>query len=125
MADKKYPYKSKKEICYHGRCGYPIIHLDEEADQDQDQEQEYIMVRKKGGGTKRLYLTKEGRVPAKLREKKRKREPSGYNICVGKEMKGTKSTGKGDKEFQKKFVESMIACGANVSDKTKKKWKIK
>lgn len=55
----------------------------------------------------------------------KKRKASGFNDCVGKEMRGTKSTGRGDKKFQKKFVESLIACGANVSAKTKKKWKIK
>jgi hypothetical protein len=40
--------KSKKTICYHGRCGKPFIHEDAKG-------KRFIMVRKKGGGTKRLY----------------------------------------------------------------------
>jgi len=52
---KKYPHRSKKKLTYHGRTGKPMIHLSESR-------REYIMVRKKGGGTKRLYL-KNGNVP--------------------------------------------------------------
>ena len=116
--NKKYPYRSEKELCYHGRCGHPLIHLGAKTNR------EYIMVRKKDGGRKRLYL-EAGNVPARLRGEKRKREPSAFNVCVGREMKGTKSKGRGDKSFYKKFIESIITCGGNVSDKTKKKWKIK
>jgi len=36
-------------ITYHGRTGRPVVHVDEEDGR------KYIMVRKKGGGTKRLY----------------------------------------------------------------------
>lgn len=58
---RTYPYRSKKRMCYHDRCGYPLIHADQAG-------KEYIMVRKKGGGTKRLYLVK-GNVPKHLRTK--------------------------------------------------------
>jgi len=43
-----YPRKSKKNITYHGRSGRPIIHQAKSG-------RLYIMVRAKGGGTKRLY----------------------------------------------------------------------
>lgn len=51
--------KSKRKMCYHGRCGYPFIH-------ESKTYKKYIMVRKRGGGTKRLYLVK-GNVPLKDR----------------------------------------------------------
>ena len=70
---------------------------------------------------KKVYKIKDG----KWVKAKRKRKKSAFNICVGKEMEGTESTGRGDKSFYKKFIESVIACGGKVSDKTKKKWKIK
>lgn len=117
-AKKAYPHRSEKELCYHGRCGHPMIHLDEKTNR------EYIMVRKKGGGRKRLYLTKAGRVPARLREKKSSKRPlSAYHKCLSNELEGTKFESK--EEFYKRFVESQIACGANVSEKTKKKYNIK
>ena len=47
---KKYPHRSKKKITYHGRSGNPMIHATKKG-------REYIMVRKKGGGVKRFYLT--------------------------------------------------------------------
>ena len=56
--------KSTKVMTYHGRSGHPEIHTS-------GTNREYIMVRAKGGGTKRLYL-KGGNVPAKHR-KARKR----------------------------------------------------
>lgn len=56
------PRRSKKKLTYHGREGYPIIHY--------ENGKAYIMVRKKGGGTKRLYLVK-GNVPKHLREKRK------------------------------------------------------
>lgn len=40
--------KARRNIRYHGREGRPMIHED-------GQGRQYIMVRKKGGGTKRLY----------------------------------------------------------------------
>lgn len=40
--------RSKKKITYHGRSGYPVIHTSSAG-------RKYIMVRKKGGGVKRLY----------------------------------------------------------------------
>ena len=43
-----YPRRSKKNITYHGRTERPVIHADEVGHL-------YIMVRKRGGGTKRLY----------------------------------------------------------------------
>jgi len=53
-------YRSKRKMRYHGREGYPMIHVT-------DSEKQFIMVRKRGGGTKRLFL-KAGTVPAKYRE---------------------------------------------------------
>lgn len=57
---KKYPRRSKKVMVYHGRRGRPILHISKTG-------RKYIMVRRKGGGTKRLYL-KRGNVPKEERE---------------------------------------------------------
>ena len=38
----------KKKITYHGRSGYPEVHMTASG-------KRYIMVRAEGGGTKRLY----------------------------------------------------------------------
>lgn len=48
-AMKTYPYKSKRKMKHHGREGFPIIHKDKKTGKT------YVMVRKKGGATKRLY----------------------------------------------------------------------
>jgi len=40
--------RTKKRICYHGRCGHPVVHHTKIGGA-------YILVRKKGGGVKRLY----------------------------------------------------------------------
>jgi len=40
--------RSKKTINYHGRKGKPMIHVASNG-------KKFIMVRKKGGGVKRLY----------------------------------------------------------------------
>ena len=40
--------RAKKPITYHGRKGKPLVHKSKEG-------KKYIMVRKRGGGTKRLY----------------------------------------------------------------------
>ena len=40
--------RSRKKITYHGRVGYPIVHISGSG-------RKYIMVRAKGGGVKRLY----------------------------------------------------------------------
>ncbi len=48
MVKKKYPRRSKRFIKYHGRKGKPVIHKSKTG-------KTYIMVRAKGGGTKRLY----------------------------------------------------------------------
>ena len=40
--------RSPKRITYHGRSGHPLIHLAKSGIR-------YTMVRKKGGGVKRLY----------------------------------------------------------------------
>ena len=48
MAKRKTKTRAKKSITYHGRKGKPVIHTAEDG-------RRYIMVRKKGGGTKRLY----------------------------------------------------------------------
>lgn len=47
--------RSKLKLTYHGRSGHPVLHHSET--------RTYIMVRKRGGGVKRLYL-KHGRIPA-------------------------------------------------------------
>lgn len=44
-----YPYISNRKTKYHDREGYPTIHKDKKTGKT------YVMVRKKGGGTKRLY----------------------------------------------------------------------
>lgn len=59
----KYPHKSKRMLTYHGRSGYPLIHKDTKSGRT------YIMVRARGGGTKRIYL-ENGWVPKRYREKK-------------------------------------------------------
>jgi len=51
--------RSKKTITYHGRSGKPMVHTTATG-------RKFIMVRKKGGGVKRLYrsskyTTGEGR----------------------------------------------------------------
>lgn len=54
--------RSSKAITYHGRTGKPIIHYTNSG-------RKYIMVRAKGGGTKRLYngsLYSTGKVPMRL-----------------------------------------------------------
>lgn len=40
--------RSSKTITYHGRTGRPLVHIAKTG-------KRYIMVRKPGGGTKRLY----------------------------------------------------------------------
>lgn len=40
--------RTKHSITYHGRTGRPVVHRTKYG-------REYIMVRKSGGGTKRLY----------------------------------------------------------------------
>jgi hypothetical protein len=59
--------RSKKILCYHSRCGHPILHTDEK-------NKIYIMARKPGGGTKRIYLNKKGDIPKKLQVKKGKKK---------------------------------------------------
>ncbi len=56
---KNYPRRSSRLIRYHGREGYPLIHRDERTGRF------YIMVRKRGGGTKRLYEGSTYRVEKK------------------------------------------------------------
>ena len=51
--------RSKIRMTYHGRSGKPVLH-------QSDSGKSYIMVRKRGGGVKRLYLQR-GRVPAKYK----------------------------------------------------------
>lgn len=50
-------YRSSTPETYHGRTGYPLIHIDGSG-------KKYTMVRSKGGGTKRLYL-KDDHIPKK------------------------------------------------------------
>ena len=51
--------RSKIRMTYHGRSGCPVLH-------ESDSGRKYIMVRRQGGGTKRLYL-QHGRIPAKYK----------------------------------------------------------
>lgn len=55
-----YPYRSEREMTYHGKSGRPLVHCSETG-------REYIMVRKQGGGDKRLYLV-NGDVPEKYKD---------------------------------------------------------
>jgi len=48
----KYPKRSKRTMHYHGRVGKPLIHKAKSG-------RTYVMVRAKGGGTKRLYKYKK------------------------------------------------------------------
>jgi len=47
--------RSKRKMTYHGRIGHPLIH------KTNDGKKQFIMVRAKGGGTKRLYLTSKAK----------------------------------------------------------------
>lgn len=40
--------RTKRLITYHGRSGHPVVHTAKNS-------KRYIMVRKSGGGTRRLY----------------------------------------------------------------------
>jgi len=40
--------RTRRTITYHGRKGHPVVHQDEKG-------RKFIMVRKRGGGVKRLY----------------------------------------------------------------------
>ncbi len=59
--------RSRRTLTYHGRSGHPVVH------EAKTSGREYIMVRKRGGGTKRLYLTRRGGVPTKHRKAKKRR----------------------------------------------------
>ena len=59
---QSYPFKSPKRMCYHGKCGHPLIHSSTTG-------REFIMVRKQGNGLKRPYLV-NGDVPARHRKEK-------------------------------------------------------
>jgi hypothetical protein len=52
--------RSKELMTYHGRKGHPLIHKAKTG-------KSFIMVRKRGGGVKKLFL-KHGRVPAKYKK---------------------------------------------------------
>lgn len=47
--------RAKKLITYHGRAGHPLIHIAKAG-------RRFIMVRKQGGGVKRLYEGSKYRV---------------------------------------------------------------
>ena len=53
--------RSIKEMCYHDRCGHFVMHQTEKG-------KIYVMVRKSGGGTRRLYLDKNRNIPKKYRK---------------------------------------------------------
>jgi len=54
--------RSIKEMCYHDRCGHFVVH-------ETDANKLYVMVRKRGGGNKRLYLDRNGNIPKQYRHK--------------------------------------------------------
>lgn len=56
---KSYPRRSSRLIRYHGREGRPVVHLDEKTGRL------FIMVRKSGGGVRRLYEGSTYRVEKK------------------------------------------------------------
>jgi len=62
--DKKYPYVYPEEMEFHKRIRKPTIHIDEKTGK------EYVMVRKSGGGTKRMYDWKKYLV-SNLKKKKK------------------------------------------------------
>lgn len=43
-----------------------------------------------------------------------KKRASGYNICIGKQMKGTKGGGRYDKAFQAKFTAAARSCAGKT-----------
>ena len=57
--------RSIKEMCYHDRCGHFVLHITKTG-------KRYVMVRKSGGGTKRLYLDRAGNIPSEHRSKSKK-----------------------------------------------------
>ena len=57
--------RSIKEMCYHDRCGHFVFHQTKTG-------KRYVMVRKSGGGNKRLYLDKKGNIPIQHRTKRKK-----------------------------------------------------
>lgn len=52
--------RARKKIKYHGREGYPVIHMSKSR-------RKYIMVRAKGGGVKRLYSGSRYRENGKIK----------------------------------------------------------
>jgi len=74
--------RSIKVLCYHSRCGHPILH--------EDVKGIYFMARKPSGGTKRVYLNKKGDVPKNLQTKpgKKKRLYTKSNGYTSKVMSG-------------------------------------
>lgn len=49
--------QSKSHVTYHDRTGKPIIHFSQPVSRpSMKQARPYVMVRKEGGGTTRLYL---------------------------------------------------------------------
>jgi hypothetical protein len=53
-----------------------------------------------------------------------KKRPSAFNVCIGKEMKGTTgpALGRYDEDYQKKFIKAAVDCGATLTPAAKKKW---
>jgi len=43
-----------------------------------------------------------------------KKRPSGYNICVGKELEGGKGGGRYDKAWQNEFKKAVAKCSSKV-----------
>ena len=55
-----------------------------------------------------------------------KKKPSAYNICIGKEMRDTPgpALGRYDEDFQRRFIEAAVKCGADLTPEKRKKWKM-
>jgi len=87
--DKKYPYTGKEDMLYHARQKKPLIHIDEKTGK------EYVMVRKTGGGTKRMYDFKKFLV-SNLKKKKSAKTKAKPNPTTTKSKKRKKSKKKED-----------------------------
>jgi len=88
--DKKYPYTGKEDMLYHARQKKPLIHIDEKTGK------EYVMVRKTGGGTKRMYDWKKYLVSNLKKKKATKPKAKTTNPTTTKPKKRKKSKKKGN-----------------------------
>jgi hypothetical protein len=94
----KYPMRSKKEITFKGRSGYPMLH------EDKPTGRIFIMTRKKSGGVERTYLSKSLNVPKEL-----KKHPSEKRLKTKNPTKAKpKTTPKRKKAPKKKEDNSLL-----------------